>query len=70
MYVCMYVHTYYVLIRPPIPYITSSRCKRLHKSRPVETLLHERGYPRPPPCKPLKYCDFKIYDVNYFIKKL
>ena len=24
MYVCMYVHTYYVLIKPPIPYIASS----------------------------------------------
>jgi hypothetical protein len=26
---CMYVHTCYVLIKPPIPYIKSSRCKRL-----------------------------------------
>ena len=24
MYVCMYVYTYYVLIKPPITYITSS----------------------------------------------
>ena len=24
MYVCMYVHTYYVLIKPPMPYIASS----------------------------------------------
>ena len=24
MYVCMYVHTCYVLIKPPMPYITSS----------------------------------------------
>jgi hypothetical protein len=24
MYACMYVHTCYVLINPPIPYITSS----------------------------------------------
>ena len=24
MYVCMYIHTYYVLIKPPMPYITSS----------------------------------------------
>jgi len=35
-YVCMYVHTCYVLIKPPMPYITSSRSKRLHKFRPVE----------------------------------
>ncbi len=34
MYVCIYIHTRYVLIRPPIPYITSLRCKRLHKVRP------------------------------------
>jgi hypothetical protein len=27
-----------------MPYITSSRCKRLHKFRPVEILLHERGH--------------------------
>ena len=54
MYVCIYVYMCYVLIRPPIPYITSSRCKRLHKFCPVEILLHERGYPRVPPCKPLK----------------
>ena len=53
-YVCMYVHTCCVLIKPPMPYITSSRCKRLHKFRPVQNLLHERGYPRAPPCKPLK----------------
>ncbi len=38
----MYVYTYVlILIRPPIPYITSSRCKRLHKFRPVEILLHK-----------------------------
>jgi hypothetical protein len=33
MYVCMYIQTYvyryYVLINPPIPFLTSSRCKRL-----------------------------------------
>jgi len=35
MHVCMYVYTYCVLIKPPIPYIASSRCKRLDKLRPV-----------------------------------
>ena len=91
----MYVHTSYVLINPPIPYITSSplcllrayicvassfahpyhilrphavkRCKRLHKFRPVEILLHKRTNPRVPPCKPLKKYVFKIYDVRHFI---
>ena len=61
MCVCMYIHTYIhtyirmccVLIRPPIPYITSSRCKRLHKFRPVEILLHKRTHPRVPPCNDL-----------------
>jgi hypothetical protein len=28
IYIYMYVYMCYVLIRPPIPYITSSRCKR------------------------------------------
>ena len=54
VYICMYVHTCCVLIKLPIPYITFSRCKRLHKFRPVEILLHERGWPRPPHCKSLK----------------
>ena len=39
------IHTCYILIKPPLPYITSSRCKRLHNFRPVEILLHERGDP-------------------------
>ena len=58
MYACMYIQTYvyryYVLINPPIPFITSSRCKRLHNFRPVEILLHERGRPRVPLCNVLK----------------
>ena len=33
MYVCI-IHTYYVLINPPIPYITSSPLCLLHKFRP------------------------------------
>ena len=48
MHVCMYISMWYVLIRPPIPYITSSRCKRLHKFRPKKFLLHKRTNPRPP----------------------
>ena len=53
MYLCIYIHTRYVLIRPPIPYITSSRCKRLHKFRPTKFLLHKRTHPRAPPCNDL-----------------
>jgi hypothetical protein len=45
---CLYVHMCYVLIRPPIPYITSSRCKRLHKIRPEQFLLHKRANTRTP----------------------
>ena len=77
MYVRMYVYTYvyvytcYVLIRPPIPYITSSRCKRLHEFRPVEIFLHhKRTNPRVTPCKPLKNYVFKIDDVKHFITNL
>jgi hypothetical protein len=54
IYAGMYVHTCYVLTNPPIPYIPSSRCKHFINLRPVEILLHERGRPRVPPCKPLK----------------
>jgi hypothetical protein len=61
----MYVHTCYVLIKPTMPYITSSRCKRLHKFRPVEILLHEKGYPRVPPCNVLKNVFFFL--SNHFI---
>ena len=47
--ICMYIHTYIhmccVLICPPILYITSSRCTRLHKLRPIEILLHKRTNP-------------------------
>ena len=68
MYVCthMYVHMWYVLIRPPIPYITSSRCKRLHKFRPIEILLHVRGYPRVPPCNVLKKCLFFFTAITLY----
>ena len=64
----MYVHTCYVLIQPPIPYIKSSRCKRLHKFRPVEILLYERGRPRPPPCNVLKmsFLFFLMQLLNFF----
>ena len=65
MYV--HVHTCYVLIRPPIPYITSSRCKRLNKFCPIEILLHKRTNPRVPPCKHLKKYVLKMYDVKHFI---
>ena len=57
VYVCIIriiINTCCVLIRPPIPYITSSRCKRLHKFRPIEILLHKRTNPRAPPCNVLK----------------
>ena len=43
------IHTSYVLIRPPIPYITSSRCKRLYKFCPKKFLLHKRANTSPPP---------------------
>jgi hypothetical protein len=57
MYVCMYyIRTCYVLTKPPIP---SSRCKHYVILRPVEILLHERGYPRVPLVNPLN---------NVFIK--
>ena len=67
MYIRMYVHMCYVLIHPPIPYITSSRCKRLHKFRPVEILLHKRTNPRVPPCNDLNIFVL-IYEVitSYF----
>ena len=42
-----------VLIRPPIPYITSSRCKRLHKFRPKKFLLHKKTNTRVPYCNDL-----------------
>jgi hypothetical protein len=35
----IYIHMCCVLIRPPIPYIPSSRCKRLRKFRPNRFLL-------------------------------
>ena len=66
MYVHTYVYTCYVLIRPPIPYITSSRCKRLHKFCPVEILLHERGRLRVPPCNVLKNVFFFKAITLYF----
>ena len=47
-YTCIYVRMCCVLIRQPIPYITSSRCKRLHKFRPVEILLQKRNNTRTP----------------------
>jgi hypothetical protein len=53
MYIRIYLHTCYVLIRPPIPYITSSRCKRLHKFHPKKFLLHKRTNTRVPPCNDL-----------------
>ncbi len=56
----MYVHMCCVLIRPPIPYITSSRCKRLHKFRPVEILLRKRARPRVPSCNDLNNFFFKF----------
>ena len=34
----VYIHTCYVLIKPPIPYLTSSRCKRLRILRPLKFL--------------------------------
>ena len=49
----IYIHMCCVLIRPPIPYNTSSRCKRLHKFPPVEILLHKRTHRRVPPCNEL-----------------
>ena len=64
----MYVHMCCVLIRPPMPYITSSCCKRLHKFRPIEILRQKRTNPRVPPCKPLKKYVFRFYDVKHFIK--
>jgi len=50
-YVCdTYIHTCYVLISPPIPYITSSRCKRLRILRPVEIMFF-LSFRRAPPLK-------------------
>ena len=63
----MYVHTSYVLIKPPMPYITSSRCKRLHDFRPVEILLHKRTNPSPPPCNVLKNVSFIFFKSNHFM---
>ena len=67
--VCMYIrmHTCYVLIRPPIPYITSSRCKRLHKFCPVEILLHEWGRLRVPLCNVLKNVFFLKSNHTYVL---
>jgi hypothetical protein len=59
--VYIYVHTCYVLIYPPIPYIASTRCKYFVVLRPVEILLHERGRPSPPPCNVLKICLFLFF---------
>ena len=59
--VYIYVHTCYVLIYPPIPYIASTRCKYFVVLRPVEILLHERGRPSPPPCNVLKICLFFVF---------
>jgi len=53
MYVFVYVHVCCVLIRPPIPYITPSSCKRLRKFRPRKSLLHKSANPRVPPCNDL-----------------
>ena len=33
----------------------------------MKVLLRERGYPRIPPCKPLKQCVLKIYDAKHLI---
>ncbi len=66
---CMYVyvHMFYVLIRPPIPYITSSRCKRLDKFRPVKILLHKRTNPRVPPWNDLDNNFFLNLWSNHFV---
>ncbi len=55
MYVCIYIRVTYILIRPPIPYITSSRCKRLHKFRPKKFLLHKRTNTTVPHCNDLNF---------------
>ena len=49
----IYIHMCCVLIRPPIPYTKSSRCKRLHKFHPKRFLLHKRTNASPPPCNDL-----------------
>ena len=68
IYVCM-CNTYVLRPnRPAIPYITPSRYKRLHNFRPVEILLHERGYRRVPPCNVLKMSFFLFFfKSNHFI---
>ncbi len=54
----MYVHTSFVLIKPPIPYTTSSPCERLRVLRPVEILLtygeEEDTHLTSSPCKRLR----------------
>ena len=45
----MYVHTCYVLIRPPIPYSTSSHSKRLRILRPDVFFASHESYPKGPP---------------------
>jgi hypothetical protein len=78
MYACMYcmrgMHVCTYVIRPNSPthtiYYASSRCKRLHKFRPIEILLHKRTNPRVPPCEPLKKYVFKICNVKQFTKKI
>ena len=61
-----YVHTCYVLTKPPIP---SSRCKDFVFLRPVEILLRERGHPRVPPCNVLKFYFFIFLKQSLYIKR-
>jgi hypothetical protein len=60
IYMCMYVHTCYVLTISPIP---SSRCKRFVVLRSNIFLLRKRANPSPPPCNDLRILFFKIYEV-------
>ena len=53
--ICMYVHTWYVLIS----------CKHFLNF----VLLHERAHPRPPPCNDLKNVFFKFMKQNISKKK-
>jgi hypothetical protein len=64
MYIHTYIHTCYVLIRPPIPYITSSRCRRLHKFCPVEICFTRKGA-QGPPIRLYVYIDMYIYICIY-----
>jgi|LakMenEpi03Aug12_release.lakeMendotaPanAssembly.Ray.scaffolds.fasta_scaffold698029_1 hypothetical protein len=67
VYTYVFIHTSFVLISPPIPYIPSWRSKGLHILRPNKILSHKRARSRVPPCNDLENVFFIFLEAITFI---